>query len=336
MDRAPTDSENMNDLAKKKADISERLQKRDEERLAEMQRRKEEKENVTAENESTTFFVKNFSRTRWEIEQVLADSDSVEKNKRLDHFDCLVLSLQKLQKFTSDTAVFLPSYEVQKAQETINKLQRDIQGKRDELIPKKKFAFRSKKKVVESFAGDTKPKAEATKKEIKVDITGSSFADLSGEVLIKRPDEVTDKDVTLARLSDCTVKIFGSPSAVHIDRLTNCKVLTGPVAGSVFIDHSTNCTFVVGCQQLRVHHSTASHFYIHVTSRAIIEDCNTLKFAPYTWSYDGIEEHYEVSRLDKSRNSWDDVDDFNWLANDCHSPNWDILEESNRITSWHV
>lgn len=72
------------------------------------------------------------------------------------------------------------------------------------------------------------------------------------------------------------------------------RVLCGPVSSSVFIEECCNCIFVVACQQLRVHSSSSSSFYVHVTSRAIIEDCRQVTFAPYKWSYPNIDAHYEV------------------------------------------
>lgn len=71
-------------------------------------------------------------------------------------------------------------------------------------------------------------------------------------------------------------------------------------------------------------------FYLHVTSRAIIEDSKNVRFAPYNWSYENLDSDFEKSGLDTTTNNWNQVDDFNWLANDAASPNWTILPESVR------
>ena len=323
-------------MEQKRVQVTDRLQKREDDRVAEAQKRREEKLSTTAKHETADFFLENFARSRCEIETGLEGSDSMAKKDLNDHFDSLTISLQKLQKFTTDTAYFLPSYDLQKAQEVIAKLQKDIQEKRDNLIPKKKFAFKSKKKMGTDAPLVEKVKQESTKKEIKMEITECNFSDISSQTLVKTAEETNDKDVALARLNNCVVKIFGSPRAIHIDKLVNCKVLTGPVSGSIIMDNCQNCTFVMPCQQLRIHHTTESHFYIHVTSKAIIEDCSTLAFAPFNWVYEGLGDSYTLSGLDQSRNNWDDVDDFNWLANDMRSPNWSILEEDKRVKEWNV
>ena len=74
----------------------------------------------------------------------------------------------------------------------------------------------------------------------------------------------------------------------------HCSILCGPVSSSVFIEDCKDCTFVVACQQLRVHGTVQSLFYLHVTSRAIIEDCQQVSFAPYNLTYPELEQHFKV------------------------------------------
>ena len=96
----------------------------------------------------------------------------------------------------------------------------------------------------------------------------------------------------------------------------------------------SDSVIATGCQQLRVHHTTNTDFYLHVTSRAIIEDSKNVRFAPYNVQYPLLSEHYAMSGLDLAVNNWYDVDDFNWLAMNTPSPNWRVLEEENRKTEW--
>ena len=41
--------------------------------------------------------------------------------------------------------------------------------------------------------------------------------------------------------------------------------------------------------------------FLQVTSRAIVEDCSGIQFAPYTWSYPGIDKDFQDSGLDRSK-----------------------------------
>lgn len=325
--------------------LAGRMQKREEERLAQMQKRKQqEKEQSFKVQESLHHFLDTFRSERLSLESSLAESTTVEHSKLAEHFDDLSQRVSKLHRYVSESAMFLPPYELKTAQNLLVSLQSKIQEKRDELLPKKKFTFRSsnkkseKKLAVTENNTKTNESVEDSKSEedLVIELAACKFVGASNEVFKKSANEINQKDIALAALNDCTVILYGAPLAIHINKLKNCKVFCGPVPGSVFIRECTNCTFILACQQLRIHSTVNSHFYIHVTSKAIVEDSYNVKFAPYNWKYDGIEEHYALTGLSRHRNNWDQVDDFNWLAADAHSPNWSILEDSERISVWNV
>lgn len=323
---------NNNDvLEEKKHLLEERLKKREDERLAHIEKRREEKSSVTSGQENALFFQETFSQEKNNLEAELLTCDSLDKNNLVDKFDEISKMHQKLQRFLAESTMFLPSYDVRQTQDILSKLSTKIQEKRDELLPKKKFAFKSKKKGT-GLDKDIDPKKEVKQPDV-IDLADCKFTDKKNETLTM-DSSINSKDVALARLDSCTVKLYGAPSAIHINDLKNCTVLSGPVSGSIFIRECKNCEFVVPCQQLRIHTTTGTKFYIHVTSRAIIEDCSAVSFGPYNWTYPDIDAHYELSGLDRSRNSWDDIDDFNWLAADKHSPNWNLIPESERKNTW--
>ena len=92
---------------------------------------------------------------------------------------------------------------------------------------------------------------------------------------------------------------------------------------------------MVACQQLRTHETTESDFYLHVTSKGIIEDCHLTRFAPYKFSYEGSVTDVLESGLSSDVNNWDDIDDFNWLSSDQPSPNWSLIPEEERVQDWN-
>ena len=106
------------------------------------------------------------------------------------------------------------------------------------------------------------------------------------------------------------------------------------VTSSVFAHDCNECVFAFACQQLRLHSSIDCTIYIHVTSRSIIEDCTKIRVAPYNWSYEDQANHFNLAGLDPKINNWNCVDDFNWLSNEKHSPNWSILDPELRVKSW--
>lgn len=325
----------MDTIGERKTEVTEKLQRREEERLAGLQRKKEERGNDWGNDlttlEGAKYFIENFNKEKSDILGTLEKIDTLCKSEIIIELDRATERLLSLQKFHADSTMFLPSYDVRQSQEVLSNLQSRIQEKREKLYPKKKFAFSSKKKSTKQEEN----KKESNKMMPIAHEYGVQLSDCTIQKKCHECIEMTDtalikKDVGLFDSSFCTFRLFGAPSTVHIKNLTDCVIISGPVSSSIFISDCKNCTFVIACQQLRTHSTTKSKFYLHVTSRAIIEDCSQLEFAPYTLSYMKLEEHFVAAGLDKLKNHWNDVDDFNWLASDVHSPNWSIISEEER------
>ncbi|VFV44913.1 tubulin-specific chaperone c-like [Lynx pardinus] len=298
--------------------VPERLQRREQERQLEVERRKQKRQNQEVEEEKSDFFAAAFARER----------------------------AAGLQKLVNDSVLFLAAYDLRQGQEALTRLQTTLAERRQELQPKKRFAFKTRRKDAASAAKvDSAPGAPAAegilasppplKEEGGI---GSSwvfgFSNVESQVLEKRAEELHQRDVLLTELSKCTVRLYGNPNTLRLAKARSCTVLCGPVSTSVFLEDCSDCVLAVACQQLRVHTTRDTRIFLQVTSRAIVEDCSGIQFAPYTWSYPGIDKDFEGSGLDRSKNNWNDVDDFNWLARDMASPNWSILPEEERMVQW--
>ncbi|KAJ8418411.1 hypothetical protein AAFF_G00141200 [Aldrovandia affinis] len=331
--------------------IPDRLLKRDQERVEAAERRKEVQESQTVTEEKSDYFSRGFNAEKAVIESLLSICSNLDRDKAPRVLEEVTLKIQQLQKFFNDSVVFLTQYELRQAQASLHTLQSTLDEKRDELLPKKKFAFRSRK--AETSNSKATPVSTDSSQHSKSDggtqdarsaelhvADGNIGAEQCGitnvdsQTLTMSAEEIQQRDVLLTHLTNCKVRLLGSPSTLHIKHVRDCEILCGPVSSSIFVDHASGCTFAFPCQQLRTHNTTDTRVYLHVTSRAIVEDCSGVRFAPFNWSYPGIEADFELSGLDKDRNNWTLVDDFNWLAADTHSPNWAILPESERRSSW--
>lgn len=334
------ESENM-DISDRREKITEKLERRHEERLAEIERKRLDDTETESKKSSIDFFYKTFqeemSAIQAKFDETCSQDSQLSKGELTENFDTMILRVKKVQKFVSDYVSVLPSYDIHRSQEAASSLISDIQTKREEMIPKKKFAFKSRKKEKTATAKPAKAadvvEVEPEKKNVFIQ-DSKGFSSKSCESLELSADEIKLQDVSLSNLVSCKVVLPGYPSAVHINNLKDCTVFCGPVPGSIFVDNCEKCIFIIACQQLRVHHTQNSQFYLHVTSRAIIEDTSAVLFAPYNWNYARKEMDFKESGLNESINNWDDVDDFNWLASDKHSPNWDVLPESQRTQDW--
>ncbi|KAG7222275.1 hypothetical protein INR49_027279 [Caranx melampygus] len=220
------------------AKIKERLQKRNQARIEDAERRKEEKESRYVAEEKDKYFSETFNRERVCIEELLSDCSGADRAVVTQRLEEATAKTAQLQKFLNDSVLFLTQYELRQSH------------------------------------------------------------------------------------------------TLHLKHIDSCEILCGPVSSSVFVDQCKNSTLVFPCQQLRTHNTTDTQVYLHVTSRAIIEDCQGVSFAPFSWSYPTLEEDFSVSGLDRDRNNWNQVDDFNWLAAGTPSPNWTVIPEADRKTNW--
>ncbi|XP_026771227.2 tubulin-specific chaperone C [Pangasianodon hypophthalmus] len=322
--------------------IPESVLRRDQARLEELERRKNAKESQTVSEEKISYFSASFSAEKAAIEELLSSCTQTDHQKATKVLEEATNKLQHLQKFLNDSTVFLTQYELRQAQESLQKLQGSIAEKRAEVMPKKKFAFRSRaagasqQPALPPSSSEGKPRADPGLSVVDSAITTEQcgFSNAHNEVLIKQSEEIQNRDVLLSHLTNCKVRLYGSPSTLHIKNVKGCQILSGPVSSSVFVDECKDSTLVLACQQLRTHNTTSTQIYLHVTSRAIIEDCHGVSFAPFNWTYRELDDDFQVSGLDPKRNNWSQVDDFNWLAAGMPSPNWTVIPESERTSCW--
>ena len=252
-----------------------------------------------------------------------------------EQLDNIARQLALVQKYVTDSSIFLPSYDLKKGQGTVDKLQTSFQTTQARVQPKKKFGFKGAKnrsKVADSVKPVEKLLASTSLEDkCKIEDKNSfTLKDKVGEVLTIEGAEVGGRDLNFSNLRDCRVEVRGGPSTLHMTDVKNCNLLFGPVATSVFIEGCEESLIAVSCQQLRTHSARKCSIYLHTTSRAIIEDCSELEFAPYTWNYPGLDQDYQATGLDRTINNWKEVGDFNWLATDRPSPNWSVLPEERR------
>lgn len=224
----------------------------------------------------------------------------------------------------------LPQYVRKVSQEKINQLQQSINDAKRLIQPKKTFKFNAKRQqqIKQSTHGKPLVADQVDSEQPNLEqLPQFSFGlrDKRDEHLQLRPDEVDAKDIQLCNLVNCVVAIHGNPSTVHIIDCKNSRISCGPVSTSVFIDRCSDSVFQLFCQQLRVHNTYDCTFHLHVCTRGIIEDSSRLRFGRYEFDYEQLESDIVRSKLNRSVNNWDKIEDFNWLVKNKQSPNWQLL-----------
>ncbi|EGD82791.1 hypothetical protein PTSG_03441 [Salpingoeca rosetta] len=299
-----------------------------------------------------TTFRGKLQELRTKLEALSTDASRDELTKALDD---ITKETAAVSKYLTDSTPFLPAYDNRSSQTALAEFKRELDAKRTQLVPKKKFAFKARQKkkptaakqpassaptdatktaAPQSHQQAAQPAADHSKQQAAVEEDTLGFKDKANETLHLTREVATNSDVTLKNLENCTVLVEGAPGAIHASNLKNTTICIGPVSRSLLIDHCDGCKFVLACQQLRVHNTYDTDFYLHVTSRAIIEDCDRVRFAPFNWKYDGIEDDYKVAGLDTSINNWDKVNDFKWIKPHVPSPHWCTIPNDDRHDAW--
>lgn len=331
------------ELISEGADRITAMKNREMERQLNIQRKQESKKSTSAANEQLDFFEKTFNEKISFIEAMLKKAQSLSKTELPEHFNTISKEILVVQKYVAASNLFLRNYYLQKCQSTLQALSISAKELENNLLPKKKFGFKNKSKLKDEdtisqgvdMVDFNKPQnGSLPSSKLPGNSIECGFYDQANKVLTLTAEQVAKKDVSLEKLSNCTVYIKGFPSTLHLNNLDNCRIFSGPVSTSVFAANCNNSTLVIACQQLRLHSSQNIDIYLHVTSRAIMEDCSKVAIAPYNWRYENIDQHFLDAGLDKQVNNWRCVDDFNWLNAERHSPNWREMEQEKRVVVW--
>lgn len=320
------------------------LLKREADRQQEILRKKIEQKLTSVESEKYTYFESVFDEKSKYINSLLDESVNLNRKQLNVEFDKMYKELNALKKFMSDSLIFLRNYDIRVYQTRLQEIEAKIKKDEETLLPKKKFGFKNKKAtndiIITNNPDEINSKSKDTvdnvahKHSNAFEMNFFGFRNLSNDNVTLNHDDLVNKDVALHNLSDTIVNLPGTPNTLHMSSLTNCTILSGPVTTSVFAENCINCRLILACQQLRLHSSNNCKIYLHVTSKAIVEDCSAIKVAPYNYHYNGYFDDFKSAGLDLGTNNWDKLDDFNWLVAEKASPNWCILEEKERETNW--
>lgn len=334
-------------LKSNKERLTEQLEKRHKERQLNLDNLQELKTRESVESEAIDYFQNIFETKIDEIENDLTSLTAAETEKSgiAVTFNKINNAIYELQKYLTNSTIFLTDYKIKRGQNKINELTCRSDELKKVLIPKKKFGFRNKTDIAHNNTkNDNKLKEkelanENLQRQQQLNIqTQQQFewtlANETNKIFALDELEINARDITLSNLTNCVIKLHGHLGSLQASQLTNCLILCGPVARSFFADNCVNCKFVFACQQMRLHSSKSCDIYIHVTCRAIIEDCHDLLMGPYNYGYPNLDVDFVKSGLDREKNNWQDVGDFNWLSPDKPSPNWKKMSEKNLIVDW--
>ncbi|KAG0348493.1 hypothetical protein BG005_011503 [Podila minutissima] len=282
-----------------------------------------------------------FDPEKQSIETALSGLDQVPKAEIQAAVDSLVQRIHALERTITEKITILPAYDARVCLEAVKSMSERLNQLRVKLIPKQKFSFKSRKTASASPSpapASPSPRPSTPQRSAIDHSLFMKFEDRTGEHLfigslpVPSSDETgAAKDVALTNLTDCTVNLVHNIplGAIHIKNLKHCTLVIPPVSGSILLHDCEGCVLIGACHQSRMHTSNNMDIYLHVTSEPIIEDCTDMRFAPYgqVLPSEQLDRLFEIAQLDKTKNFYDNVKDFNWLRQQ-QSPNWRVLDAS--------
>lgn len=215
----------------------------------------------------------------------------------------LLVEISNMETMVANSSFYLPTYSIQSSQTSIIKLKEEVEAATAELLPKKKFSFRSKTAKPTKDAEKSKEMQSAlpvTVSDSKPSCPVPSFYGIKDQrdcSLVRYSQDLEDREYMLTNLNNCKVYLIGKCRALYVNKLRNCQVCTGPVTGSVLIDDVEGSTLMLASQQIRIHSTKNTDFYLRVRSRPIVEYTSSVRFAPYAFHYSGIEDALQAVNL---------------------------------------
>ncbi|XP_034100122.1 tubulin-specific chaperone C [Drosophila albomicans] len=325
-----SDNNDVLDASARKDFMLERLNKRNKDRQNYLDVKLEQRNKETLHNEGVDFFAQTFGERSYDIEQRIQrlqlKSGDAPPPDLGQHFTEITMQIQELQRYLTTSTMFLSDFKIKSCQHMLNALTSASDEARQRLLPKKKFGFSGKKLAVKQQQKPLQPKVDVVDKSPAKSFNWT-IANESNAHIVLHGAQVNGLDITISNVHKCFIELQGHPGSVQISNASQCTLLCGPVARSFFAEQLERCTVAIACQQLRLHSSHATRIYLHVTCRAIIEDCRRIDIDVYNYDYPELEADYAASGLNKSQNNYTDVADFNWLSPDVASPNWTLLKD---------
>ena len=299
-------------------------------------------ENNNERNELTKFWL-SFNTECSSIRNVLdeLDNNNIKNEKEKDD---TILSLKQrtvsLQVYATESTRLMPPYDIRRTQEEIEKLNKNIKDIEAKIKPKKKFSFASRNKNKEKDANTTTTTSVVSSSipieyksksinPISKELPGSyTIIDKHNETIALTTTQLTFDEGVRAQLfikncSNCLISARSLLGSVRLENVNDCKILLGPCCTSVYLEDCHSNVIHIACHQLRIHKSSNCKLFVKCNGHPIIEDCNSMGFAPYFAKYNEIDDDFKTSALTNAT-CWSNVVDFRWHRT-TPSPNWYLL-----------
>ncbi|KAF2743687.1 hypothetical protein M011DRAFT_217021 [Sporormia fimetaria CBS 119925] len=271
-------------------------------------------------------FYRNFQQQVASVRQQIND---ISRNTGAERTMCLencLTAIDRLSHDVKDASGYLPAYDRRAYSQTIKALSEELQVKRSESGPVKKFQFKNRAKKPLDFkpSESSSPNPLPTPSSTPTPQPTTLLTHTSNNLITFLPS-TTHSSGTISYISHSLLALSTSPPILSLTLLhiTSTLLLTPPIQGPLHLTSLTNTVLLTSCRQFRMHDCKNVTVYLHCASRPIIEDCDGIAFAPLP---SGLID-------DESKgveNRWDQIDDFKWLKAE-PSPHFRVLAPGERV-----
>jgi hypothetical protein len=241
------------------------------------------------------------------------------------------VNIQTLENELSLVAKTLPSFELRKCEEALQKL------KTKRRAAKSKFTFTPSTSTISNHPTTT---SDNITKPITPELSIYTFQHNKtrdhNNVMIpetKLHNQIIQLDSNIneiQHLIDCQVLVLPPTRERFVcNDVTNCQIfLMASINTSIRLSSITNSEIhIMSAQQIRCHDVTNSTLFVNSNTAPIIERCHHIKFGRprVTLLFDEphpiIIEHNNIEKFQ--------VNDFDWLRPNEPSPNWTFVDDDN-------
>ena len=199
----------------KKKYLSELLADRESQRLADIAVRNEKRDKERASHESQDLFAAAFSseyeKLTYELAQIenATFSPGVELEPLQTELQNIAIRIETLQKNLNESTNFLPVRSIGSYKSQITSLQISVTALRDALQPKKKFAFKLKRKPIQSTSASASPLQKQTQSQPAASemLIKPLFECIKNQNIELQGEKVDGQDVILQNIVDSQVRL---------------------------------------------------------------------------------------------------------------------------------
>lgn len=132
----------------------------------------------------------------------------------------------------------------------------------------------------------------------------TSFENLENQCIMRTPGTLNHCPFSVKGLNNCDIFVLDRTSIFYFRNCNNSTLHTGPISAAIYVENCRNCTISICCHRLRVFNCQNIRLYVSSVVAPNVDRSEGIVFAPYNFTYPGLEQQLRQSRMEKNANNW--------------------------------